>query len=96
MATLWLLGVGGEAEEALPESTFLDVTVGIHQHRKQRKATQLRTVSIFRRGLNAILVALLRQEALPLGTFKPEPWPELWPQQAALAPPEQPAQRMAA
>ena len=34
-----------------------------------------RLVSIFRRGWNLILVALLDQAPLPLGRFVPEPWP---------------------
>jgi hypothetical protein len=32
-------------------------------------------VSVFRRGWNLILVALLDQAPLPMGRFVPEPWP---------------------
>jgi len=34
-------------------------------------------VSVFRRGWNLILVALLDQAPLPLGRFVPEPWPAI-------------------
>ena len=32
VATLWLLSVGGEAEETIPASTVLDVTALVPQH----------------------------------------------------------------
>jgi hypothetical protein len=77
VATLWLLSVGGAAEEAIPASTLLDVTAVLGHQRRQRRATRLRLVSIFRRGWITILVALLRQTPLPLGTLLPEPWPQV-------------------
>ena len=75
VATLWLLSVGGEAAEAIPPSTLLDVTGLLAQQRRQRRATRLRLVSVFRRGWVAILTALLNQHRLPTGRFLPEPWP---------------------
>ena len=75
VATLWLLSVGGAAEETIPETTLLDVTAILSTLRRQRRATRLRLVSVFRRGWVLILVALLRQLPLPLGAFLPEPWP---------------------
>ena len=77
VATLWLLSVGGAAEEAIPESTLLDVTAALGNQRRQRRATRLRLVSIFRRGWITLLVALLEQAPLPLGVFLPEPWPRV-------------------
>ena len=77
MATLWLLSVGGAAEETIPASTLLDVTDALTGQRRQRRATRLRVVSIFHRGWITILVALLEQAPLPLGTFLPEPWPRV-------------------
>jgi hypothetical protein len=77
VATLWLLSVGGEAEETIPASTVLDVTALILQQPRTRRATRLRLVSVFRRGWNLILVALLDQAPLPLGRFVPEPWPAI-------------------
>jgi hypothetical protein len=77
VATLWLLSVGGVAEETLPDSTLLDVSAALVGHRGQRRATRLRLVSIFRRGWITVLVALLNQAPLPLGAFLPEPWPRV-------------------
>jgi hypothetical protein len=77
VATLWLLSVGGTAEETIPETTLRDVTALLSTQRRQRRAPRLRLVSIFRRGWVLILVAMLRQLPLPLGTFLPEPWPSV-------------------
>lgn len=75
VATLWLVSVGGEADATLPESTVLDLTGLLLPRKRQRKATQLRLVSVFRRGWCLILVALLRHTPLPRGVLLPEPWP---------------------
>jgi hypothetical protein len=79
VATLWLVSVGGEADPALPESTIPDVADMLPDpsatQRLQRRATQLRLVSAFRRGWRRIIVALLRHAALPSGQLSPEPWP---------------------
>src|SRR5712691_2131762 len=75
VATLWLLSVGGEAEETIPASTVPDVTALIPTPPRMRRATRLRLMSVFRRGWNLILVALLDQAPLPMGRFVPEPWP---------------------
>ena len=75
VATLWLLSVGGEADETIPASTVLDVTALVPQPARTRRATRLRLVSVFRRGWTLILVALLDQTPLPIGRFVPEPWP---------------------
>jgi hypothetical protein len=58
VARLWLLRVGGLAEETIPARPLRDVPDALaHQHR----ATGLRLVSTFRRGWITIVVALLRQ-----------------------------------
>ena len=75
VATLWLLSVGGEADASVPASTLLDLTAALGQCRRQRQATRLRPVSVFRRGLALIWVALLNRTPLPTGRFVPEPWP---------------------
>ena len=75
VATLWVLSVGGAADHSVPPSTLLDLTAALGQARRQRRATRLRLVSVFRQGWNAILVALLNQHRLPRGRFVPEPWP---------------------
>jgi DDE family transposase len=77
VATLWLLSVGGEADEAIPASTVPEVTALIPMPLRLRRATRLRLVSVFRRGWTIILVALLEQAPLPMGRFIPEPWPAI-------------------
>ena len=77
VATLWLLSVGGEADASVPPSTLLDVMEFLRPARRQRRATRLRLVSIFRHGWNLILGALLNQRRLPTGRFVPEPWPSV-------------------
>jgi hypothetical protein len=77
VATLWLLSVGGEAEASIPPSTLPNVGEFLGHARRQRRATQLRLVSIFRQGWNLILGALLNQYPLPTGRFVPEPWPSM-------------------
>jgi Transposase DDE domain len=76
VATLWLLSVGGEAEETIPVSTLLPLAPADCLPSRPRRATQLRLGSIFRPGWTTILVALLNQRHLPLGRFVPEPWPQ--------------------
>ena len=76
VATLWLLSVGGEADERIPESTFLDVTGTLARSQRQRRATRLRCVSLFRRGWVCVMVALFTGDVLPFPMqFTPEPWP---------------------
>ena len=76
VATLWLLSVGGMAEDTVPESTLLPLADADCLPSRSRRATQLRLVSVFRQGWITILVALLNQRRLPLGRFVPEPWPQ--------------------
>jgi hypothetical protein len=76
VATLWLLRVGGRAEEALPVGTLLPLTNADCPASRPRQATCLRWVSVFRQGWSTILVALLNQRRLPRGRFVPEPWPQ--------------------
>ena len=76
VATLWLLSVGGMAEDILPVSTLLPLADDDGPLSRSRPATQLRLVSIFRQGWITILVALLNHHRLPPGRFVPEPWPQ--------------------
>ena len=75
VATLWLLSVGGAADETIPASTLLDVTALCPGRPRTRRATRLRLVSVFRQGWVALLVALLRQEPLPEGPLSRNPGP---------------------
>jgi len=76
VATLWLLSVGGLAEDTLSVSTRLPLADADCPPARPRQATRLRLVSIFRQGWITILVALLNQPHLPRGRFVPEPWPQ--------------------
>jgi len=79
VATLWLLSVGGLAEETIPVGTLLELPAHSLPGGRPRRATQLRLVSVFRQGWITILVALLNHHRLPLGRFVPEPWPRAEP-----------------
>ena len=75
VATLWLLSVGGEADETILASTLLDVTGWCPERPRACGATRLRLVSVFRQGWVRLLVALLRQEPLPQGRWVRTPGP---------------------
>lgn len=68
LATLWLLSVGGYAEQTVLLATVPDLADIPHP-------TRTRQVSIFRRGWILILAAFITQSPVPLGHFIPEPWP---------------------
>ena len=70
VATLWLLCVGGEADEAMSQIQIPDITA----HLRSRKATRLRMTSVFQQGWVTIFVSLVCHFPLPLGRFIPEPW----------------------
>lgn len=77
VATLWVVSVGGEADQALPASS-LEALPPTHIARRLSKSfSRPRQVSCFRRGLHVILAALIRQAPIPLAHFFPEPWPAL-------------------
>jgi len=76
VATLWLLSVGGEADETIPESTCLSLTSELTNEGKRSKS-QLPSVSFFRRGWVKILLALLCHDPLPNFRFMPEPWVDM-------------------
>ena len=74
VATLWVVSVGGDAEENLPASSF-DQLPATHIARRTTKRSRPRLVSCFRRGIVTILTALIGGLPLPLGRFHPQPWP---------------------
>ena len=47
VANLWLVSVGGAAEDTTASITVLDVTELVGQQRRQRRAPRLRLVSVF-------------------------------------------------
>lgn len=76
VATLWVVSVGGAAEQALPASTLaaLPPTHVARQRATGRPAPRL--LSCFRRGVLVLIAALAGGAvALPLGHLQPEPWP---------------------
>jgi hypothetical protein len=75
VATLWLLSVGGVAEETIPASTVPASTSLVPSKLRTRGATRLRLVRVCRRGWMCILVALLDHAPLPEGRLVPDPWP---------------------
>ena len=76
VATVWLLSVGGLAEETLPVSPLSPLADADGPPARVRRATRLRLGSIFRQGWSTIVVALLNHHRLPQGRFVPEPWPQ--------------------
>jgi Transposase DDE domain len=77
VATLWLLRVGGEAEEADAVGTLPELRLFTGGEPERPRARRCRLVSVCRRGWVVILVALLAHRRLPLGRWCPEPLPEL-------------------
>ena len=74
VATLWAVSVGGEADAALPASSWETLPAAHIARRRGRHRPPPRLLSCFRRGVLRILAALLRGEPLPRGRFLPEPW----------------------
>ena len=74
VATWWLLSVGGESDEEVPNATMDAVP---HTHGRGRPRWRL--IAIFHRGWTEIMAALLNHSPLPLGKGWPEPWPQMLP-----------------
>lgn len=80
VATLWQVSVGGEVDANLPISS-LDELPPTHVARRNFKHSVVhRCLSCFRRGFLVIKAAVLNREPLPIGSFFPQPWPNLTPQ----------------
>jgi hypothetical protein len=69
VATRWLVSVGGEAEAPAkaPDSAFAPLEAAVLAQTRQRRATRLRTVAMFRQGRIRLVLALLDHEPLPFG-----------------------------
>ena len=75
VATLWVVGVGGEVDATLPQSSLQALP---ETHVARRTATQRarpRMLSCFARGIITIVGRLIRGDGLVLGRFVPDPWP---------------------
>ncbi len=75
VATLWSVSVGGAADASLPARSLDELPAAHVARRRPRLPWRVRSLSVFRRGLGVILVALLRGDPLPLARFRPDPWP---------------------
>jgi hypothetical protein len=76
LATLWVVSVGGQADDSLPSSTLDDLPLTHIARRRPTKRSRPRLLSCFRRGVLVILTRLIAGEAIPIGRFRPEPWPQ--------------------
>lgn len=74
VTTLWLLRVGGCAEEMAKASQAPGLSF---PQRDPLCPKCWRMSSVFARGHRTILMALLKHRRFPLGLWLPEPWPEL-------------------
>jgi hypothetical protein len=86
VATLWVVSVGGEAEERLPVSSLEELPELHIARRRASGRARPRLLSCFRRGVLTVLVAMLKGEPVPLGRFRPEPWPSEPPAVLTLSP----------
>jgi hypothetical protein len=75
VATLWLVRVGGAEEEATPTVPAQELHVLPEGTAERPRARRWRLVSVFQRGWITIVVALIAHGRLPLGRWRPEPWP---------------------
>src|SRR5579884_678983 len=71
VALLWLASMGGEADATQSESVFAPMDPTLPVPTRQRRATRLRAVAVFRQGLNRLVLAMLDYGPLPFGVFIP-------------------------
>jgi hypothetical protein len=74
VATLWLLSVGEDGAEDLPDSTLPELPPD-QLHPRHRRCGGWRLVSVSRRGRARLLATLLSDQPFPVGHFTPAPWP---------------------
>jgi hypothetical protein len=75
VATLWMVSVGGQAEATPTCSGFDELPATPIARRTASVRSRPRLHSCFAQGLRLILVALVQQQALPMGRFLAAPWP---------------------
>jgi hypothetical protein len=68
VATLWVVSVGGEFDPNVPASTLDPLPP---DPPRSQARSQPRLLSCFRRGIMAIVMALIQHRPLPLGSFQP-------------------------
>jgi hypothetical protein len=94
VATVWLVRVGGAAEDADPCGALPELRLFRGAEADRPRVRRWRLASVFRRGWVGIVTALLAQRRAPLGRWLPEPWPEL--PEAPVPPPASAAARRVA
>ncbi len=77
LATLWTVSVGGEADATLPASMLDELPATHIARRHPPRPSPVRLLSCFRQGRLIILAAALHGAPMPVGHFRPEPWPGL-------------------
>ena len=75
VATLWVLSVGGEADEQVSVYDLSHLPPTHIARKTHSHPSRTRRMSCFTRGLILVLSALTHQRPIVLGRFLPEPWP---------------------
>jgi hypothetical protein len=75
VATLWVVSVGGEADDHLPACSLQNLPPNHIARRLSKGSQKHRFLSCFRQGIQVILASLINHTPLPVGSFRPEPWP---------------------
>lgn len=75
VATLWVLSVGGEADNSQPLSGLEQLAETHPARRRSTRRSRPRLLSCFRWGIQVIVATLIAGRPLPLGRFYPYPWP---------------------
>src|SRR5579862_730839 len=75
VATLWVLSAAHADEVSVPASGLPEIPWAADRGLPTRRSRP-RLVSVFRRGVLTILVALIKGEGIVLGRLQPEPWPQ--------------------
>ena len=74
VATLWVIGVGGEQDALLDAQGWDDVPEERHESTGLKRRRRYRRLSCFSRGLIAITMAILKGESVPRGHFVAFNW----------------------
>jgi hypothetical protein len=74
-ASLWVISLGGEAEALLPNDDLSNLPLTHIARKTKSRSPRHRLHSCFARGMIKVLVTLIHQLPISLGTFIPEPWP---------------------
>jgi hypothetical protein len=76
VARLWVVSVGGAAEESGCVSMVDELPALAEVTRGPTRRSRARLISCFGRGVLLIVATLIASDALPASSFVPEPWPK--------------------